>query len=438
MTTTVTRPVRRMASYVLLAVTLAATLVTVSAPANAQKVTPTFFGMHDSQIANGSTPKVALGSIRLWDSGTTWREIETQAPTPPLLPGQPTVYHYDFSKLDAAVANAQNAGLRPMIVLGQTPQFYATDPNAPSAYGPGASSMPNDIGAWQNYVATVASRYGTAVDYQIWNEPNVLQYWTGTPQQMATLTATGAATINQAIGTGATVVAPGFPLRLQSQRTWFKQFWAQKVGGLGMASYVDVVAMHLYPPADKGPETSVGLLKEGRALLPDAARSKPEWNTEINYVLLGGATAKQVSDATQAAYVARTLLLNAGSPIQRMYWYAWAQGGIANTHLVQADRSTLTAGGKAWQRVYGWTLGTSFSNCSMISSGAAKGVWSCKARKSRTETRRFYWKPTGRPAPISTVSSTSSWTSLKGRVTKHKGSYTIKVGQAPIMVTSRR
>jgi hypothetical protein len=434
--TTVARPLRRMTLFMLLAGAL--TLTLVAAPAQAKKVTTTFFGMHDSQIANGSIPKVALGTIRLWDTGTTWREIETQPPTPPLLPGQPVEYHYDFSKLDAAVGNAQTAGLRPLIVLGQTPQFYASDPTAPSGYGPGASSMPNDLAAWQNYVATVASRYGTDVDYQIWNEPNVIQYWSGTPAQMATLTATGAATINQAIGTGATVVAPGFPLRLKSQRTWFGKYWNQKVGGLGMASYVDVVAMHLYPPADKGPETSMELLKQGRSLLSDAARKKPEWNTEINYGLLGGATAKQISSAKQAAYVARTLLLNAGSPISRMYWYGWAQGGVANTHLVADDRTTLTPAGKAWQRVYGWTLGTSFSSCSMFTSGKSKGVWTCKAKKSRRETRRFYWKPSGSSAPITTVSSTSSWTSLKGRVTKHKGSYAIKVGPTPIMVTSRR
>ena len=49
----------------------------LSAPAEARKIRSDFFGMHDSQIANGSVPTVKLGSIRLWDSGTAWNQIET-------------------------------------------------------------------------------------------------------------------------------------------------------------------------------------------------------------------------------------------------------------------------------------------------------------------------------------------------------------------------
>lgn len=430
----------RLGSYAVLTLVLAFTLASVAAPAHAQKVNRYFFGMHDPQISS-EIPTVPVGTIRLWDTpGTTWREIETAAYEPATLL-EPEHYHYDFTQLDSAVGNALAHGLRPMVVLGQTPQFYAEDPGAPSANGPGASSMPRaHMNEWMHYVSTVASKYGTSVDYQIWNEPNVSQFWSGSQQDMAQLTATAAQAINNVVGTQATIVAPGFPLRLSSQRSEFKRYWAQNVNGLGMASYVDVVALHLYPGADAGPETSMALLKQARALLPDAARKKPEWNTEINYGLPMGCScpAKPIPDSKQAAYVARSLLLNAGSPIRRMYWYAWAQGNIANTNLVKADRSTLTPGGNAWRRVYGWTNGTQFGSCSMIGSGNSKGVWTCKAKKSRTETRRFYWKPSGKAAPISTVSSTSSWTNLNGRVTKHKGSYTIKVGQAPIMVTSRR
>ena len=134
----------------------------LSTPAHAQKVRPEFFGMHDSQISKGSVPKVQLGAIRLWDTGTSWREIETK-------PGV-----YDWSVVDAAVRTARAADLRPMLVLGQTPQFHAAKPNAPGAYGRGATSMPQ-IAAWTRYVTAAANRYKTTVDYQIWNEPNVVE-----------------------------------------------------------------------------------------------------------------------------------------------------------------------------------------------------------------------------------------------------------------------
>lgn len=403
---------------------LAATLM-LAAPVHAQKIRPVFFGMHDGQVANGSVPGVRTGAVRLWDTGTAWRQIETA-------PGV-----FDWSAVDAAVYTARGAGLRPMLVLGQTPQFHAENPMAPGAYGDGATSMP-DLAAWKRYVSTAAKRYGTKVDYQVWNEPNVVNYWTGTVPQMARLTATASKAIANAVGRKATVVAPAFPLRLDGQRKWFKKYWAAKFDGKGMAGYVDVVSVNLYPLADQGPEASMKLLRFAKGALPKAARGKPMWNTEINYGLLGGATAKEISAAKQGAFVARTLLLNAASPIRRVYWYGWAQGAIANTHLVQDDRTTLTRAGRAWQVTRGWLAGTEMKKCTVTTKGRLAGLYTCTARESRTEVRRFYWKPKGSGVTITTPRSTTKWSDVTGDTTQRKGRFKIKVGQSPIMVTSRR
>lgn len=382
--------------------------------------------MHDSQIANGRAPTVELGSIRLWDTGTTWREIEKVQDV------------YDWSTTDRAVTHARAAGYRPLLVLGQTPQFHATnDPPTFEAYGDGATSMPR-IAAWKNYVTAAAKQYGVTVDYQIWNEPNVINYWSGTVSQMAKLTATAHAAISKVAGRKATVVAPAFPLRLEGQRTWFKKYWAAKVNRQGMASYVDVVAVNLYPLEDQAPEASMKLLRFAKRALPKAARSKPMWNTEINYGLRGGPAAKEISDAKQAAFVARTLLLNAGSPIRRVFWYSWAQGPIANTHLVEDDRITLTRGGHAWEVARGWLAGTDMRPCKQVARGELKGLYTCTARKGRSEVRRFYWKPSGKAVSIKTVPSTTSWTDLDGDRTARKGSFRINVSQSPVMVTSRK
>jgi hypothetical protein len=275
------------------------------------------------------------------------------------------------------------------------------------------------------------------VDYQVWNEPNVINYWTGSVSQMAKLTATASKAITQVVGGGATIVAPSFPLRLESQQKWFKKYWAAKFNGKGMAGYVDVVSANLYPLSDQAPEASMKLRSFVKQALPQAARGKPMWNTEINYGLRGGPPAKEIPAAKQAAYVGRTLLLNAANQVQRIYWYAWGQGAIANTHLVQDDRSTLTAAGKAWDVVRGWIVGTDMKGCAQTAKGALKGLYTCTARKSSTEVRRFYWKPTGAAVKITTPGSTKSWTDLGGHRTSRTGKYQIKVGQQPILVTSR-
>ncbi|MDI6910891.1 hypothetical protein [Nocardioides sp.] len=395
----------------------------VSSPAQAQRVSPSFFGMHDANIAGGSLPAVTVGSVRLWDTGTAWRQIEKR-------PGR-----FDFRALDTAVNTALNAGLRPMVVLGQTPRFYASKPKAAGWYGAGASSMPKNVSAWKRYVTKVAKRYKTSVDYQIWNEPNVIGFWSGTVGQMAKLTATGSVAINKAAGRKATIVAPSFPLRLKSQQKWFKKYWAAKVGGKSVARMVDVVSANPYPLADQGPEASMKLLAFAKRVLPQQARRKPLWNTEINYGLLGGDTAKRIPEATQAAYVARTLLLNAGGSIKRMYWYSWRINGIANTHLVEDDGTTLTRAGRAWQVVRGWIVDTDVT-CAVTARGQLKGLYTCTARVGADEVRRIYWKPTGGAVPVTTSNTTTSWTDLDGATTTHVGPLTLTVNNAPVMVSS--
>ena len=157
------------------AVALGLTLLP-AAPASAanQRVASSFFGMHDFNPV--SWPAATVGTVRLWDSGVTWRDIE------------PSNGVFDFSRLDAQVDSARANGARVLLVLGQTPRFHATKPGRRGSYGPGAASMPTKA-SWTRYVTTVVKRYkGRGVDYQVWNEANVSGYWQGTASQMAQLT----------------------------------------------------------------------------------------------------------------------------------------------------------------------------------------------------------------------------------------------------------
>lgn len=398
----------------------------VSPPAQAQRIKPVFFGMHDSRVASGSLTELPIGSIRLWDTGTAWRQIETA-------PGV-----FDFTAVDRAVETARLRRVRPMIVLGQTPRFHAQRPNAPGAYGPGATSMPKNLFVWKRYVGKVARRYGNAVDYQIWNEPNVTNYWTGNVGQMAQLTATASTVIRRAAGISARVVAPSFPLRLIGQQRWYRTYWSSRVGGKSVASFVNVVSVNLYPAADKAPEASMPLLRFAKSALPLAARRKPMWNTEINYGLLGGATPPEISPAKQAAYVARTLVLNAASPIGRVYWYRWDLGPYANTHLAEADRTTPTRAGRAWGVARGWIVGTNVTGCVVTSTGRLKGLYTCTALRGSDEVRRIYWKPAGTAVRIITHRTTRQWSDLAGIPVARTGSFGLWVGQAPVVVVSRR
>ena len=231
------------------------------------------------------------------------------------------------------------------------------------------------------------------------------------------------------------MVAPSFPLRLGSQQKWFAKYWKAKVDRKGVAGYVDAVSVNPYPLPDQGPEASLPLIRFANKALPKAAKRKPMYNTEINFGLAQGGSgeSKEISAAKQAAFVGRTLLLNAGADIRRVYWFAWG-ADIGNTRLVESDRDTLTRAGKAWQEVRGWINGTTFKNCNK----ARNGAYTCTARESKSEVRRFYWKPSGKAVNVATHRTTKSSTTLAGKTTKRNGRFRLKVGQSPVMVTSRR
>ncbi len=171
------------------ALTMAVTGVAAAAPPElptppkprfTKTVQPSLFGMHVHDLSN-PVPQVnqKFGAIRIWDNGVRWDEINTANNV------------YDFSKLDAVVANAEATGANEiMYVLGSTPEWLATDTSIPNYLGAvGANSMPRDLGAWDKWVREVVSKYKGRIDsYQVWNEVNFSSFFSGTPEQMVELT----------------------------------------------------------------------------------------------------------------------------------------------------------------------------------------------------------------------------------------------------------
>lgn len=380
-------------------------------------VRPTFFGMHDGRVTQGTAPNTPVGALRFWDSGTSWRDLETS-------PGQ-----FTWDGLDTAVATAEAAEARPLLVLGQTPVFHASRPGQEAAYGPGAASMP-DLGAWRRYVTAVAQRYGDRIDYQVWNETNVVDYWSGTPRQMADLTMAASRAIRGVVPE-ATVVAPPFALRLPSQQRYFADFWSLQSRGIDLASAVDAVAVHLYPPAEEAPEAQVRLFEQARDVLKKQGVGLPVWNTEINFGLLGGTGPPPIPAERQRAFLMRTYLLNAGLGVQRVYWYRWDLSPIANTLLTTPDFSAPTLAGRAFPTIREWLVGTRVQGCQ-----PSAGVWECTAQKG-AETRRFWWKPRGRTTQLRAGEEARSWTDADGAVTPCRDGCEVPVGETPVMVTSR-
>jgi hypothetical protein len=230
----------------------------------------------------------------------------------------------------------------------------------------------------------------------------------------------------------AKVVAPALATRLTGQRSWLRTFYGTRVGGRPVARYVDVVSLNLYPLPRQGPEKSMKLLDASRTMLSRAGVHKPIWNTEINYGLLGGGTARNISRAKEAAFVGRTLVLNADRNVKRVFWYAWDLQHLANTQLTFADGTTKTRAGVAYDVVSGWLLGAHTRGCSRD----RRGTWTCELTYAHG-VKRIYWNPSHR-ATARAVRSATVTVDLRGHRARLHGGEAIAVGKAPVMVRSRR
>jgi hypothetical protein len=391
--------------------------VVVLPPQPLGAIPPTFFGVHDhgpNGEAPDGWPKGPVGSLRAWDAGVTWRDVETT-------PGV-----YTFERLDAMVDTAEEHDADLLIVLGQTPVFHADRPGTNSFYGDGAASPPS-VRAWTAYVRALAERYaGRSVAYQVWNEANVKGFWKGTPAEMARLTK-AAHDVLATVTPVPRLVAPAFVTRLIGQRAWFDSYYGERVGGAPVADYVDIVSLQLYPDSKGTPESARALLAAALVTLERHGVDKPIWNTEVNY----GLTGLPVDPApveVQQANVARTFLLNAADDVSRVYWYGWDQQTIVNTLLTEPDAATVTPAGKTFGVVRNWMVGGLMEGCD----ADAAGTFTCTLRRA-DGVRRVFWNP-ATTVTVTLPQGTTTYEKADGSKGKATSGQPFEVGALPVMV----
>jgi hypothetical protein len=414
---------------------LAGTAAPASASANDVRVTRAFFGVHDR--SGESYAAVHEGSVRLWDVGVRWEQVETARGV------------YDWTRLDELVRQAQAAHARVTMVVAGTPSFYASDPTKPPS-----------VAAYKTFVRALMRRYrdfhghrGISA-YQVWNEGNVSAYWTGTPAQLAGLTRAMWQVRNR-MDTQAKVIAPPMVARVPAQIAGLVAYHSQRVHGHPVRHYYDAVALSLYPLPTVGgrtgvPEDSMGVLRRVRAHLRALGMParEPIWATEINYGLPTGNSpvdgARPISEQRQMANVARTYLLGAANGLARMFWYRYdmrtltpAQGGgtRGNTLLSDpGDPTLVTPAGKAYALVQHWMhgrlLGTQHRRPCRRDT---HGTYTCTVQDGKV-TRRIYWNPFGQAA-VRLATGARTAQSLSGAVRSVKGGARLTVDYRPVMVT---
>jgi hypothetical protein len=273
---------------------------------------------------------------------------------------------------------------------------------------------------WRAFVRQVATRYkGRIQAYEIWNEPNLKQYWMGNTDQLIALTRE-ASSIIKATDPDALIVSPA--ATTSGGVGWLDEFLSK-----GGGQYVDVIGYHFYV-FPQPPEAMADLVQRVKQTMSkNGVGDKPLWGTEI-----GWAEPKPFpSDELGAAYIARAYTISWAAGVSRLYWYAWDNHKWAALQTTESDNQTLKPAGQADGVIQQWLAGARMDWCKKGDDGS----WSCQLEKTGAK-QWIVWNPSG----SKNFSVPSSWhvgtaTPLLGSPQPISGSR-IEIGISPILLTA--
>lgn len=386
-----------------------------------QPIDRDFFGMHIHW--NDTSRQVAMppiGSLRLWDTRTTWSNLEPRRDL------------WDFAKLDKHVALAGQHNLDLVLTLGATPRWASTRPNQDGPYGPGTGEPPRDYGDWDNYVRQVATRYkGKIRYYEVVNEPVLLEhektchsrrhFWCGSAAELVEFTRRTSEVV-KSIDPGAKIVAPGFTGANAARLDLFLD--------AGGGQYVDVIAHHFYALNPQEMLLRINLVKQ--TMLEHGYGHLELWNTESGYTkggrdaMDGIAGVSKLDDASMKAYVPQSLALAASAGVRRYFWYAWDNGSMG---MASPDGSRALPGGLAYIQTVKWLLGRTIKDCAKLQ----PSFWSCIVDNNGKEAR-MVWSTAGvKPLRLEFNWNVVARHSLDGSVAPVSASDVVNVGPTPVL-----
>jgi polysaccharide biosynthesis protein PslG len=310
-----------------------------AAPAAAQVSNPYGMNIH---APTGSDLTAIM--TRLQAAGMGWARVDMVWSNVEGTPGA-----YDWSLYDAIVAAAQAHDVQLMPILEATPAWATS--------GPAITGVPQTA-AWTAFCTQAAARYAGSIEYwEIWNEPNLTQFWAGTRQQyIDELLIPGAAAIHAA-NPNAKVGGPALShLGSADWYDWLNDVLMEAGGSL------DFVTHHVYDTSGSAAVTAKlngttvfggdpslwGLVSPSvREVLENAHWfGKPFWLTE------SGWQSAPIGEARQATYYGGLLGdwftgLLGQSWMNKVFFYEMEDppGGASTWGILNADGSPKAAYG---------------------------------------------------------------------------------------------
>jgi hypothetical protein len=370
--------------------------------ASAQQAEALGIHVHERSEAPAAA-SVGYGSIRLWDSGTQWRDLE---PEPGVL---------RLGELQARVAQARQAGQRILLTLGATPTWASSRPHERCPYGWGCAAPPAELQSWRRYVRRIATEFAGHIEcYETWNEVSfpddpVLnarsrngggdpQFYSGTVQQLVALQRAAFEEI-RAADPKACVLSPSF----HSSGEWFGKL--DRFLEAGGGAWFDRLSFHFYT-GEHPPERAHAYVNGVRAVLARHGRGDAEiWNTEtgVSFAAQPGKGPRALRDQVFADTL-RTYLVNFGSGVKRLYWYAWDHDDELGLHRRSRNAGPVVE--EAARATVAFLRGLKTVDCPQAS---ADGLWHCTLRWGDGRVREVAWAAGAAAGRLPMPSADGAW-----------------------------
>ena len=379
----------------------------------------------ESSVLGSKTPwpSVKFGTIRLWDTSTEWADMNSSSG------------RYDWSHLDSWLSTAQQHGVTSILyTFGGTPSWISSHPtDSTCSYAPGRCDPPRDLNAdgsgtdaaWQAFVRALASHSAGRIKYwQMWNTPNDARQWRGTPQQLVRMAKDARAIIRSVDSTALIIGPPTGNYHVKLSYPCYAANIIAKFLAAGGGQYVDVIAFHSYFTDYDRPDTAEDIVPMIQCVVSTmktyGQSGKPIWTTEGGW---GKSTDLSNADA-QAAFVARTYLIQRSMGVQRFYWYAWNNlnwGTLWST-------SGMRKSGQAYQQVSNWLIGSTITRPCAQSSG----IWECGLTLASGKIAQPVWSASSKSYNV--PSFFTKYSDLTGATYSVPGSHVITVGPKPYLL----
>jgi hypothetical protein len=387
----------------------------------------TYMGLHIHYSSDRDWPSVPFGSWRLLGDHVMWYDLEPQK-------GQ-----WTFKELDKDVALAEKNHLQLMLNLSSTPTWASARPQEIRKLQnhPGYTAEPKDINDWRNYVRTVATRYkGKIQAYEVWNEPNGGDFFSGTVDQLVTLTKEAYAILHE--------VDPNI-IVVSSPPSGSGFAYLDKYLAAGGGKYADVIGFHFYV-SPRPPEAMVGMAAQVKQIMAKYGLSgKPLWCTETGYFLEShgrqvkplGTLFPVIPREQAAAYIARSYILVWATGVPRLYWYGWDDPsmGLAEGEGIGTNIGTIPKlAADAYHRVASWLVGGVVRSCT----ADASETWVCEVTRDDKYLGHIIWNPRGeKKFPIPADWEARRVEHLYGPNTSVEGAKDAPIGPMPVLLENK-